>query len=58
MQHRLDDLEADIKRTREQAEADGLLPEDDPEEREPTFANPDPAHPGDDEVPGQATGPG
>ena len=56
MQHRLDELEEDIKRTREQAEADGLLPEDDPHHRKPTFADPDPEHSGDDEVPNDATG--
>lgn len=44
MQERLDELEEDIKRTREQAEADGLLPEDDPHQRKPTFADPDPEH--------------
>jgi hypothetical protein len=56
MQHRLDELEDDIKRAREQAERDGLLPEDDAEDRKPTFADPDPEHPGADETPGTATG--
>jgi hypothetical protein len=56
MQQRLDELGEDIDRTREKAEADGLLPEDDPEDREPTFADPDPEHEGQDEVPSDATG--
>jgi hypothetical protein len=56
MQQRLDELGDDIDRVREKAEADGLLPEDDPEDREPTLADPDPAHSGDDELPNDATG--
>ena len=56
MQHKLDELEDHIRRTREQAEADGLFPEHDPRHRKPTFADPDPAHSGDDEPPGTATG--
>jgi hypothetical protein len=56
MQERIDRLGDDIKRAREQAEADGLLPEDDPKDREPTFADPDPEHSGDDEVPSDTTG--
>ena len=56
MQERLDELGENIERVRDQAEADGLLPEDDPEDRKPTFADPDPGHSGDDEVPGDATG--
>ena len=54
MQRRLDELGEDIERSRRQAEADGLLPEDDP--HEPTFADPDPEHDGDDELPGDAGG--
>jgi hypothetical protein len=56
MQRRLDELGEDIERSRRQAEADGLLPEDDPHERKPTFADPDPEHDGDDELPGDAGG--
>jgi hypothetical protein len=56
MQRRLDDLEENIDRAREQAEADGLLPEDDADERKPTLADPDPEHSGDEELPGDATG--
>lgn len=56
MQQRLDDLGESIDAARERAEADGLLPEDDPEDREATLADPDPADPGDDGVPGEATG--
>ncbi|HLM65588.1 MAG TPA: hypothetical protein VK306_14925 [Acidimicrobiales bacterium] len=56
MQQRLDDLEAGIEATRERAEADGLLPEDDPEDRNPTLADPHPATPGDEGIPGEATG--
>lgn len=56
MQQRLDELGDDIDKVREKAEADGLLPEDDAEEREPTFADPDPEREGQDEVPSDATG--
>lgn len=56
MQRRLDELEENIDRAREQAERDGLLPEDDPSEREPTLADPDPEHRGDEELPGEAGG--
>jgi hypothetical protein len=56
MQHRLDKLAEDTAAAREQAERDGLLPEDDPDEREPTLANPDPATAGDEGIPGDATG--
>jgi hypothetical protein len=57
MQERLDNLEADTEAVREKAEADGLLPEDDPADMEPTLANPDPQG-GDhgEGVPGTATG--
>jgi hypothetical protein len=57
MQERLDKLEADDKAVREKAEADGLLPEDDPAEKAPTFADPNPAG-GDagEGTPGTATG--
>ena len=57
MQERLDKLEADTHEVREKAEADGLLPEDDPDEMAPTFANPNPAG-GDagEGTPGTATG--
>jgi hypothetical protein len=56
MQQQLDDLGDDIDRVREKAETDGLLPEDDPEDREPTLADPDPEQAGDDELPNDATG--
>jgi hypothetical protein len=56
MQRRLDELKESIDQAREQAEADGLLPEDDPDEREPTLSDPDPDEPGDEELPGSATG--
>jgi hypothetical protein len=57
MQERLEQLEAGTAAARERAEADGLLPEDDPDEVEPTLADPD----GDlgqagDGMPGEATG--
>jgi len=56
MQQRIDELGEKIDRAREQAEADGLLPEDDPDERKPTLADPDPEHSGDEGMPGDATG--
>ncbi|HEV7762163.1 MAG TPA: hypothetical protein VGO78_24305 [Acidimicrobiales bacterium] len=57
MQRRLDELGEGIDAAREQAERDGLLPEDDPDERKPTLADPNPAgDPADDGMPGDATG--
>ena len=56
MQDRLDELEEDIKQAREQAERDGLLPEDDPHERKPTFVDPDPEGSGEEGEPSDATG--
>lgn len=56
MQRRLDELAESTAAARQQAERDGLLPEDDPAEREPTLADPDPARPGDEGIPGEATG--
>ena len=58
MQRRLDELGEDIERSRAQAKADGLLPEDDPHKRKPSLADPDPADDpdDDDELPGDATG--
>lgn len=56
MQERLDRLGEGIESARNKAKADGLLPEDEPEERDPTLADPDPASPGDEGLPGSATG--
>jgi hypothetical protein len=56
MQERLDRLGEEIESTREKAEEDDLLPEDEPEEREPTLADPDPETSGDEGLPGSATG--
>ena len=56
MQHRLDELAEGTAAAREQAERDGLLHEDDAEDREPTLADPDPAKQGDEGLPGDATG--
>lgn len=56
MQRRLDELGENIEAAREQAEADGLLPEDDADDREPTLENPDPDSAGEDDIPGEATG--
>ncbi|HEY8525281.1 MAG TPA: hypothetical protein VIL48_09970 [Acidimicrobiales bacterium] len=55
MQQSIDQLGRDTAAVREKAEADGLLPEDDPAERQPTLADPDPVR-ADDELPGSATG--
>ena len=56
MQRRLDELGEGIDAAREQAERDGLLPEDDPDEREPTLADPNPGGADDDGMPSDATG--
>lgn len=56
MQRRLDELAKETDSVRERAERDGLLPEEDPAEREPTLADPDPGRPGDEGIPGEATG--
>lgn len=56
MQERLDKLGEGIESARERAERDGLLPEDDLEERKPTLADPQPENPEDDGLPGTATG--
>jgi hypothetical protein len=57
MQRRLDELGEGIDAAREQAERDGLLPEDDADEREPTLADPNPGGDADDDgMPGDATG--
>ena len=56
MQERLDRLGEGIESAREKAENDGLLPEDDPQDREPTLADPDPDSSGDEGLPGPATG--
>ncbi|HEX8803622.1 MAG TPA: hypothetical protein VF743_05500 [Acidimicrobiales bacterium] len=46
MQERVDELGESITAAAERAEDDGLLPEDDPADRRPTFADADPG--GDD----------
>jgi hypothetical protein len=56
MQERLDRLGEGIESARRKAQADDLLPEDEPEEQEPTLADPEPASPGDEGLPGSATG--
>jgi hypothetical protein len=56
MQERLDQLGENIEAARDQAERDGLLPEDDPSERKPTLADPEPERSNDDGLPGTATG--
>jgi hypothetical protein len=56
MQERLDRLGEGIESAREKAKKDDLLPEDEPEDREPTLADPEPTSPGDEGLPGSATG--
>jgi hypothetical protein len=45
-----------IDQALEQVEADGLLPEDDPDDGKPTLSGPDPNEPADEALPGSATG--
>jgi hypothetical protein len=56
MQQRVDELGDDIEATRRRVEADGLLPEDDPGDRDPSLHDPDPDRPGDEGIPGEAPG--
>lgn len=56
MERRLNELEEGIEAARRRAEADGLLPEEEPAEREPTLADPTPGEKGDEGLPGEATG--
>jgi len=52
MQKRLEELGEGIDAARRQAKDDGLLPDDE----EPTLEDPDPDEPGDEGLPGHATG--